>query len=871
MSTLMELMVKIGGDTSGLDKALGSVGGKVASMGKSIVGGMAKFSVAAVGAAAAGVTALTKTAVDAYANYQQLEGGVQTLYGSAMNKVMTDAKAAYETAGLSMNEYMDTVNGMAGALKQSLGSESAAADKANQAVIQMADNANKMGTSLESIQNAYAGFAKGNYTMLDNLKLGYGGTKEEMQRLLDKAKELKAKQGEMVDYSIDSYADIVDAIKVVQDEMGITGTTADEARETITGSLAMVKSSWENLMTTLASGDSSAISDSISKLVDSAKTALTNLKPVIIDSIKGIAQLITELAPVIAEELPALMREILPPLTEALVQLLEAALPVLAELLPGMIQTLLPALIESFSALVHALVEAWPEIWAGLKEAFGIVVDEISKALEEKFPGIGEMLSEVLQNLEKWAPVLITLAGAWATLKAAMAISNTISSVTAGFNSMKGALTLVGGKLKLFGTWMTGTAIPAITSFITAAAPFLGILAAIAAAIAVVVLVVKNWGAISEWLGDVWGGIKMMAEDVWNGICDVVTFAIEEIGEFLEEVWNGIADFLGGIWDGIKNTASEVWGAITGLASEIWGGITDTISGLVEGVADTLSNTWDGIKQTASDAWNAVNEAASELWDGICNTVTDLVDGLITWLGDTWDSIKSTASTAWENLKTTASEKWDAICNTAKDLVDGMKEAIGKKWEEIKTAASEAWDNLKQALADKWQAFWDTAADIGRAIKEGFHDVVKSAADWGYDLCKNLYDGLIRGKTLVSTGAVSVADSIKGPLHHSHPDYGPLADDYTYMPDMIDLFVAGIENNIRKVENASDDLAYALKPDITDVTGEVEINKTVKEANGDTAGEWSGDIIIPMYLDGSMIDERVIKAQQIHDYRSGGR
>lgn len=186
----------------------------------------AKVGAAAVSAAATGIAVLTKKALNNYAEYEQLVGGVDTLFKDSSAKVQEYAANAYKTAGLSANEYMDTVTSFSASLLQSLGGDTAAAaDMANVAITDMSDNANKMGTDMASIQNAYQGFAKQNYTMLDNLKLGYGGTKEEMQRLIDKANELNASQGKYTDYSIESYSDIVSAIHDVQVEMGIYGTT----------------------------------------------------------------------------------------------------------------------------------------------------------------------------------------------------------------------------------------------------------------------------------------------------------------------------------------------------------------------------------------------------------------------------------------------------------------------------------------------------------------------------------------------------------------------------------------------------------------------------------------------------------------------
>ena len=271
--------------------------------GLSKLGGIAKGALKgiAVGASAAGaaVGVLAKQSLEAYASYEQLTGGVETLFKDSADIVMGYAENAYKTAGLSANQYMDTVTSFSASLLQSLdGDTAAAAEKANLAITDMSDNANKMGTTMESIQYAYQGFAKQNYTMLDNLKLGYGGTKEEMQRLLADAEAISG-----IHYDISSYADVVDAIHVIQTEMGITGTTAKEASTTIEGSLNAAKAAWENLLTGM--GDSNANFDAlVENFVSAVSTAAENILPRLIEILSGVGNLIVELAPIISEAFP---------------------------------------------------------------------------------------------------------------------------------------------------------------------------------------------------------------------------------------------------------------------------------------------------------------------------------------------------------------------------------------------------------------------------------------------------------------------------------------------------------------------------------------------------------------------------------------
>lgn len=307
-----------------------------------------------MGAAATGIAAITKASIANYAEYEQLVGGVETLFKNSASVVEAYANNAYRTAGLSANAYMKTVTSFSASLLQSLGGDTeAAASYADMAITDMSDNANKMGSDMASIQNAYQGFAKQNYTMLDNLKLGYGGTKEEMERLLADAEKLSG-----MEFDISSYADIVQAIHVVQENMGIAGTTAKEASETISGSFASLKAAWENLKTGLVSGE--GLDGLIDNLVNSASTVAKNIMPVIGQALGGIAVLIETLVPIIVEQLPGVISAALPPLIEASGSLILA----LSEsfLSPENLDKIITTGVELLLNLANGLMEAIPRL-----------------------------------------------------------------------------------------------------------------------------------------------------------------------------------------------------------------------------------------------------------------------------------------------------------------------------------------------------------------------------------------------------------------------------------------------------------------------------------------------------------------------------
>lgn len=361
-----------------LDDELDKAPGKFAKVGDAIKSGLAtaaKAATAAVAVASAAVGVLIKQSIADYGEYEQLVGGVETLFKDSAGVVQKYAKDAYKTAGLSANDYMETVTSFSASLLQSMGNDTeAAAKKANVAITDMSDNANKMGTDMQSIQNAYQGFAKQNYTMLDNLKLGYGGTKEEMQRLINDANALNAAQGNYTNYTIESYADIVDAIHTVQTEMGITGTTALEASTTIEGSIASMKAAWSNFVTGL--GDENAdIAELSRQLIQSVETVASNVLPVIETVLTNIAEAVKNDGPEMIEKFVAYALEKLPDIISLGLQMVLSLAAGLAQNLPQLVSGVLrmvETIVSTFLASLPDIIDVGKDIvrglWEGIKE-----------------------------------------------------------------------------------------------------------------------------------------------------------------------------------------------------------------------------------------------------------------------------------------------------------------------------------------------------------------------------------------------------------------------------------------------------------------------------------------------------------------------
>lgn len=352
----------------------------------------------AIKEAAAALVDLGKQSIMGFAEQEQLIGGVDTLFKESSAQVQQYANDAYKTAGLSANQYMETVTSFSASLLQSLGGDTAAAaQKADQAITDMSDNANKLGTDMTSIQNAYQGFAKANYTMLDNLKLGYGGTKEEMQRLLADAEKISG-----VKYDLSSYADIVDAIHVVQTEMGITGTTAKEAATTIQGSANAMKSAWSNLITGM-SNENLDLDKLVQNVIDSVNTFADNLIP-----------RLQIMLPRFAEGLNKLVTGLIPYVGPALELLLPSLVQGIGGLVSGIVQAL-PAAVEAITAVIPMLVEQLtillPQIISAGVEIIAALASGIGENLPALIPAVVDAIITITEGLIDHIDLLIIAAG----------------------------------------------------------------------------------------------------------------------------------------------------------------------------------------------------------------------------------------------------------------------------------------------------------------------------------------------------------------------------------------------------------------------------------------------------------------------------
>lgn len=515
--------------------ALSGLGAKVAQAAK----------VAAVGAGAA-MAAVTTAAVNSYADYEQLVGGIETLYGDAADRVLANAQNAFRTAGQSANQYMETATSFAGALLQSVGGDTVeAARMADMAITDMSDNANKMGVDIERLQDAYRGFSRGNFTMLDNLSLGYGGTRAEMQRLLEDAEALSG-----VHYDIDSYADIVDAIHVIQTEMGITGTTAAEAASTISGSWGMLTASWSNLLTSLAGGGDD-LETAIKNVFDSLGAWLGNLLPRIAETVRGIFA-----------ALPIVAQEALSGLPELVLGVVEEAFGTeAADVVQGLIDTI-TGLSDDFSGLVDGFAE------------FGSGIMEALSPLTEFFSGEGETFASMLERIQghfaDLGPAVDELSTTWGVLSETFtAFIEAVAPLVTEFIAQ-----LVSAIVGL---------LPIIVSVVEAVATVVNDVLAIITAF--MIDAQSGFEGLRSTLSTIWEAIKTAATTAWEGVKTAVI-----------NVWNGIKTGVSDAVNNVKTTVSNVFNSIKSTVSTVWNGIKSAITTPINAARDAVASAIGRIK-----------------------------------------------------------------------------------------------------------------------------------------------------------------------------------------------------------------------------------------------------------------------------------
>lgn len=777
------------------------------SLGSSLVGVMTKV------IAAAGIGKALSAAISEGAALQQSLGGIETLFKSSADKVKGYANEAYKTTGLSANAYMENVTGFSASLLQSLGGDTnKAAETANMAMIDMSDNANKMGTSMESIQMAYQGFAKQNYTMLDNLKLGYGGTKQEMQRLLADAEKLTG-----VKYDINNLSDVYSAIHAIQENLDITGTTAKEAASTFSGSFESMKAAAQNVLGKLALGEN--ILPSLHALLKTTSTFLfDNFLPMVGNIFSGLGLVLSEGISQIASQL----------FGDAFGSAVYSQL----SRVTGIFQTFFDMIFGSLSKqdnidiltmlgfsegaanqivnIADNIRVTFENIGVVAGNVASIVVDFVGDLLGIKdgeqgvnllgtaFESVTNFIRKASENFSKFtkwlkdSPIALDLlksavvgiTSAWAGYKAVMtvikgieAIRNATLSITNGLMLAQfvrtGALTTA--EAANAAATMGASGAFGIFNAVLAANPIGLIVTAVAALTAALVWFFtqtetgqKIWSSFVDWIKQAWQGIADFFVGLWSGISegastlwDGVVTTWNAYVESLKAMWNSVVTFFSDLWESIKEAASTAWTLITTAVMMVVQPFIDGFMNIWNNISDGLTKVWEGIKMIFEGAW----EFIKSIFLGAILIIIDLVTGNFDQLGVDlsliWEGIKNGISLIWEGIKTYFSGVVDVIVGYATGVFENFSNVLSTIWEFIKTAASMAWEwikstvsNLITGLIQGAQNLWNNFVSFLSSLWEN----IKSTASAAWAGLKSLVLGFING--LVS-GAQTAWNNMK--------------------------------------------------------------------------------------------------------------
>lgn len=631
------------------------MGGEVASAGVSAGESLGSKMMGAVSGviAAAGIGQAIGASINEGAALQQSLGGIETLFKGSADKVKGFANEAYKTTGLSANAYMENVTGFSASLLQSLGGDTdKAAETANMAMIDMSDNANKMGTSMESIQLAYQGFAKQNYTMLDNLKLGYGGTKQEMQRLLSDAEKLTG-----VKYDMNNLSDVYSAIHAIQENLDITGTTAREASTTFTGSFESMKAAAQNVLGKLSLGED--IQPALQALMETTSTFLFgNLIPMIGNILKQIPNLILGgikgvFSGIFGEGLGSIMGGIVTALGSAFLAFKAfSAVSGLLSGIPAVLTTIKTAVTGLFTAMsanpIGIAIAAIAALTAGLVYFFTQTEmgRQIWQGFMDWFSGVWQSVAPVLT--EVWNGIVETATTVWNNMMAV--VGPIIQAVVDFIKSVWDGISL----------WWT-----------------------------------ENQGLIQQTFTTVWNAIQTVIQTVMPIIQSIIETAMNILAPFIEATWNNICTVVTTVWELIKIAIQTAMDVISGIIKAVmaiingdWGTAWNAIKGVGEAIWKGLSAAgkaiFDGFAQILSNIWNTIKSVASSAWEGLKSTVLGLIDGLVQGAQRAWESMKQGVS----DLVSNVTSIFDGIRNidlweAGKAILDGFLGGLKSAWDSV--------------------------------------------------------------------------------------------------------------------------------------------------------------------------------------------
>lgn len=633
--TTEELVVRITTDTAAFKRGMQDVNSQLNAVGskasgafskagsalKSIGGVVAKGAIVGIAAVGTATLAIGKQALDAYSSYEQLSGGVQKLFGDSASTVENYANNAFKTAGMSANDYMETVTSFSASLISSLGGDTAkAAEQADKAVSDMSDNANTFGTDIKSIQNAYSGFAKQNYTMLDNLKLGYGGTKEEMQRLLSDAEAISG-----VHYDLNNYSDVVDAIHVIQEQHHIAGTTAREAATTIEGSVNAAKGAWSNWVAGLGK-DNADMGKLTGDLVDSVVTAAGNILPRIAKIGKSllatVPKIITKIGSAIKSNLPKVLNSAGKLVTSTLPKLLSGIISKIKEVFPKLVSAVKTEAPKIATALVDGIKEK-------LTGAFGNL--PIFETLSNSFSSLKSSFSGLFDTLkEAFSPIIQAFQELWGKTSAQ---EKQTTLLTVALGALSAVFNIIATAVRVITAVIQGiiTAIKTVINFIAnfkanATAQFN----------ALKVNITKAVSNIKNAIINTFNSAKSKAVAIFNALKSTVTAVFQKLRSTVTSVASGMRSSVTYVFSGLRSSAVSI---ISGLRS--------SITSIFSGIRSSAISIASGMRSGVSSAFSGILGSASSIFNGVRNTITNAIYGAKNAVGNAISTMRSFFNFSW--------------------------------------------------------------------------------------------------------------------------------------------------------------------------------------------------------------------------------
>lgn len=705
---VFNLMAKISLDTSEYDSKLADASDKTSGFGtkvKGFLGGAAKVGAAALAAASGAAIAMAKNAVSSYASYEQLVGGVDKLYKDASGKLQGYADKAFLTAGMSANQYMETATSFSASLINSLGGDTQkAADLTDVAMRAMSDNVNVFGSSMESVQFAFQGFAKQNYTMLDNLKLGYGGTKEEMQRLIDDANKYRKSVGQSSDLSIKKFGDIVQAIQSVQEAQGIAGTTNKEAMRTIEGAANATKAAWQNVITAIGRGEGlKGAMDGLAMALfgkDEGEGLLAQVIPRIQTTMEGIAEFLTTAAPIISKKLPEIANAVIPSVLSTAVSIIEA----LGAALPGLI-----------GSLATSIAKVGIDVGSQLINAISTVLNDMFPSLGKKFDGIVGAAREGIEKIKNvWSTngsqILSKASEIWTGIQAA--VNNVINSIVGYWNENSAAILSTATTAWETVKSVITTAISVITDYwnqnsseilAKASETWENIKTIVSTVMSVIGSVIQTVVEFAKQVWETWGtDIIEIAVAQWELIGTTISVAIEKIKEIITTAVAIITEFWSQHGEQIMTVASAAWGVISTVITAALNVIKGIIAAVTAAIQGNWSGAWSAVLGVAQNIWNAIKAVVTAAINAVSSVISSVLNRVRSIFSNVWNAIKSTVTNAINGVKSAISSGINAAYTTVSSVLGNIKNKFTSIFESVKSTVTNAINTIKGAFNFSW-------------------------------------------------------------------------------------------------------------------------------------------------------------------------